>query len=108
MFAPRIEKNETIDSYMDLIYRPLLQDNILENVEDDDDSSSISRGRGRGRARGRVRGRGRASTENLTQNVCAAIYLSLDKLWEVPNELSLIATILDPRMKSFPFINDSD
>ncbi|CAG8582526.1 10526_t:CDS:1, partial [Scutellospora calospora] len=42
IFVPRIEKNKTINSYMDLIYGSLLQDNILENIEDDDNSNSIS------------------------------------------------------------------
>jgi len=47
------------------------------------------------------------NTKNLLKKIRAAIYLSLDNLWNVPNELSLIATILDPRMKNFPFIEDS-
>ncbi|CAI2197845.1 9215_t:CDS:1, partial [Funneliformis geosporum] len=47
-------------------------------------------------------------TKDLLKVVRAAIYLSLDKLWDVPNELSLIATILDPRLKNFRFINNSD
>ncbi|CAI2198786.1 8371_t:CDS:1, partial [Funneliformis geosporum] len=34
--------------------------------------------------------------KDLLKVVCVAIYLSLNKLWDVPNELSLIATILDP------------
>ncbi|CAG8664397.1 15245_t:CDS:2, partial [Dentiscutata heterogama] len=48
------------------------------------------------------------NTKNLIQKVRAAIYLSLDRLWELPNESSLIAMILDPRMKNFPFINGSE
>ncbi|CAG8816419.1 367_t:CDS:1, partial [Cetraspora pellucida] len=42
MFAPKIDQNETVDSYMDLIYGPLIQDDILESAEDNDDSSSTS------------------------------------------------------------------
>ncbi|CAG8489188.1 25895_t:CDS:2 [Gigaspora margarita] len=42
MFAPKIEQNETVDSYMDLIYSSLIQDNILESAEDDDSSSTKS------------------------------------------------------------------
>ncbi|CAG8534074.1 17368_t:CDS:2, partial [Dentiscutata heterogama] len=49
-----------------------------------------------------------ASTENLIKKVRAAIYLSLDKLWEMLNETSLIATVLDPRMKNFSFANSHD
>ncbi|CAG8810135.1 6848_t:CDS:2, partial [Cetraspora pellucida] len=42
MFAPKIDQNETVNSYIDLIYGPLIQDNILENAKDNDDSSSTS------------------------------------------------------------------
>ncbi|CAG8600745.1 14208_t:CDS:2, partial [Cetraspora pellucida] len=83
VFAPRIEEGETIDIYLDLIYGPLVSDNELEN----DDN---------------------INTENLIQKVRAAIYLSLDKLWEMPNESSLTAMILDPRIKNFSFMNRSD
>jgi len=44
--------------------------------------------------------------EGLLKKVHAAIYLSLEKLWNVPSELTLVTTILDPRMKSFPFVKD--
>lgn len=37
-----------------------------------------------------------ADTENTIKKVRAAIYFSLDKLWDVPSELCLVATILDP------------
>ncbi|CAG8738077.1 11960_t:CDS:2, partial [Dentiscutata heterogama] len=115
MFAPRIEEGETIDIYLDLIYGPLVLDNELEN-DDNSDSSSTSNnddipiagtqrhlrhayqqfrqrmkkthGRGRGRGRGR----------NCNQ----------DKLWEMPNESSLTAMILDPRIKNFLFMNGPD
>ncbi|CAG8527954.1 25351_t:CDS:2 [Dentiscutata erythropus] len=42
MFAPKNEQNKTIDGYMDLIYSPLIQDDILESAEDNDDSNSTS------------------------------------------------------------------
>ncbi|CAI2199166.1 15488_t:CDS:1, partial [Funneliformis geosporum] len=47
-------------------------------------------------------------TKDFLKVIRAAIYLSLDKLWDVKNELSLIATILNPRLKNFQFINNSD
>ncbi len=171
-FAPKIQENETIDSYLDLVYGPLMPENVEDDVDVEDDSSSISddnddiltagnqqhwqyakqqfreqmrnqrRGRGhnyrynrgRGRSRGCGYGHGHGhdhilqssyvvnneiensnqieylppvDTKNLLKKIHAAIYLSLDNLWNVPNELSLIATILDPRMKNFPFIKDS-
>ena len=43
MFAPRNNKNETLDSYLELVYGPLIPENESENVEDDaSDSSSVS------------------------------------------------------------------
>jgi hypothetical protein len=163
MFAPRADENETVDSYLELIYGPLIPENEEENAEDDiSDSSSVSsdddiptagnqhwqhtrsqsqgrgqgRGRGRGRNLGRGRGRGRGHShgghghilqrpnneiedinqveylppvnnlEGILKKVRAAIYLSLETHWNVPSELSLVATILDPRMKSFLFVED--
>lgn len=172
-FAPRIQENETIDSYLELIYGPLISEGA-EDVDVEDDSSSVSeedddiptagnrqqwqsvkqefrnemrnkgRGRshnyrhnysrghshsyGRSRSRGHSRGFNRAlrsstnddienshqieylppaDTKDLLKKIRAAIYFSLDNLWNIPNELSLIATILDPRMKRFPFVEDS-
>ncbi|GBB91536.1 hypothetical protein RclHR1_01890010 [Rhizophagus clarus] len=171
MFAPRANENETIESYLELIYGPLIPENEEENAEEDiDDSSSAvssdddiptagnqhwqymhqrqsqgqgwgqSQGRGRGHGRGcgcgcgcgRDRGRGHghghilqrsnnevedinqveylppvSNLDNVLKKVRAAIYLSLETHWDVPSELSLVATILDPRMKSFLFVKDS-
>ncbi|CAG8785713.1 299_t:CDS:1, partial [Cetraspora pellucida] len=42
MFALRIDENETVNSYLNLIYSSLMQVDILENAEDKNDSSSIS------------------------------------------------------------------
>ncbi|GBC18086.2 zinc finger BED domain-containing protein 1-like [Rhizophagus irregularis DAOM 181602=DAOM 197198] len=136
MFAPRANENETVESYLELIYGPLIPENEEENAEDDiSDSSSVSR-RGRGRGLGRDRGRGRGHShgghghilqrpnnevedinqveylppvnnlEGILKKVRAAIYLSLETHWNVPSELSLVATILDPRMKSFLYVED--
>src|SRR3954467_12384400 len=46
MFAPRNNENETLNSYLELVYGPLIPENGSENVEDEtsdiSDSSSIS------------------------------------------------------------------
>ncbi|CAG8700159.1 41436_t:CDS:2, partial [Gigaspora margarita] len=44
------------------------------------------------------------SCEGLLEKMCTAIYLSLDKLWSIPNEVGLKASILDPQaLKLLPF-----
>ncbi|GBC47674.2 zinc finger BED domain-containing protein 1-like [Rhizophagus irregularis DAOM 181602=DAOM 197198] len=139
MFAPRANENETVESYLELIYGPLIPENEEENAEDNiSDSSSVRREQGRGRGRGLGRGRGRGcghshgghghilqrpnnevedinqveylppvnNLEGILKKVRAAIYLSLETHWNVPSELSLVATILDPRMKSFLYVED--
>jgi len=40
-------------------------------------------------------------TKGLLEKVRAAIYLSMEELWAVPTELSLVAAFLDPRFKHF-------
>ncbi|CAG8482617.1 10656_t:CDS:2, partial [Scutellospora calospora] len=40
-------------------------------------------------------------TNGLLIRVRAAIYLSLDELWEVPTDIALVVTFLDPRFKHF-------
>src|SRR5688572_7444425 len=78
MFAPRANENETVNSYLDLIYGPLIPKNE-ENVEDDaSDSSSVSNdddipiagnkhwkswGRGRERGQGQEQGQGQGRDE---------------------------------------------
>ena len=46
MFAPRNNENETLNSYLELVYEPLIPKNGSKNVEDNasdtSDSSSIS------------------------------------------------------------------
>ncbi|CAG8455768.1 21917_t:CDS:2, partial [Cetraspora pellucida] len=126
IFAPKIEENETVDSYLDLIYSPLTKDDILESTEDDDSSSTsddndIPTAENKDRDRGQDQNRKHttkknenvdvsqiecllsACTQNLIKKVRAAIYLSLKKLWEIPLEIFLIAMILDSRMKNFSF-----
>ncbi|RIB15386.1 hypothetical protein C2G38_2319598 [Gigaspora rosea] len=44
-----------------------------------------------------------SDTSDLLDKARAAIYLSLDELWCIPNEIALIASVLDPRMKSLRF-----
>ncbi|CAG8506794.1 17789_t:CDS:2, partial [Gigaspora rosea] len=41
------------------------------------------------------------ATTGLLRRVRAAIYLSMDKLWDSPSDIALVATFLDPRFKHF-------
>ena len=43
MFTPRNNKNEILDSYLELVYRSLIPKNESENVEDEaSDTSDLS------------------------------------------------------------------
>ncbi|CAG8799689.1 15644_t:CDS:2, partial [Cetraspora pellucida] len=42
MFSPRVENDETIDSYLDIIYGLLIVEDSLENIDNSSDSSSTS------------------------------------------------------------------
>ncbi|CAG8851083.1 31734_t:CDS:2, partial [Gigaspora margarita] len=47
--------------------------------------------------------------EGLLEKMRAAIYLSLDELWGIPNETGLKASILDPRiLKLLPFATNEE
>ncbi|CAG8462694.1 2649_t:CDS:2 [Gigaspora rosea] len=47
--------------------------------------------------------------EGLLEKLRAAIYLSLDKLWGIPDEVGLKASILDPRvLKLLPFATNDE
>ncbi|RIB12011.1 hypothetical protein C2G38_2259465 [Gigaspora rosea] len=41
------------------------------------------------------------ATTGLLRRVRAAIYLSMDELWDSPSDIALVATFLDPRFKHF-------
>ncbi|CAG8699660.1 15131_t:CDS:1 [Dentiscutata erythropus] len=41
--------------------------------------------------------------DGLLKKMCAAIYLSLDELWFIPNEVELKAFMLDPQLKLLLF-----
>ncbi|CAG8855038.1 17669_t:CDS:1, partial [Gigaspora margarita] len=45
-------------------------------------------------------------TEELCDLVKAASYLSLQEYWEVPEEIGLVASFLDPRIKHLKFLGD--
>ncbi|CAG8556756.1 2163_t:CDS:2, partial [Dentiscutata heterogama] len=46
------------------------------------------------------------TSEELCDLVKAASYLSLQEYWEVPEEVGLIASFLDPRIKNLRFLNN--
>src|SRR5262249_49434469 len=103
------------------------EDDDIPSAGNDINQRGQSQGRRRGCGRGCGRGRGRSqisqnneiddlnqvellplanNLEVILKKVRAAIYLSLDLLWDIPSEISLVATMLDPRMKSFLFVED--
>ena len=47
-------------------------------------------------------------TKGLLEKVRAAIYLSMEELWAVPTEISLVATFLDPKFKHFNWTTEDD
>ncbi|CAG8617416.1 2677_t:CDS:2, partial [Cetraspora pellucida] len=100
IFAPKYKNGETIDNYLDLIYGPL-----TDSTEEDSDSSFISDDDSIPTAgnqkychiikktknceiedTNQVKYLPPTDTTNLIQKVCAAIYLFLDKLWQIPTE----------------------
>ncbi|CAG8822039.1 3867_t:CDS:1, partial [Gigaspora rosea] len=47
--------------------------------------------------------------EGLLEKLRAAIYLSLDELWGIPDEVGLKASMLDPRvLKLLPFATNDE
>ena len=42
IFALKIQENETIDNYLDLVYGSLMPENVEDEVDVEDDSSSIN------------------------------------------------------------------
>ncbi|CAI2188180.1 12737_t:CDS:2 [Funneliformis geosporum] len=47
-------------------------------------------------------------TTGLLERVRAAIYLSLDELWSILTDNTLIATFLDPRFKHFNWTTNDE
>ncbi|CAG8782617.1 9020_t:CDS:2, partial [Racocetra fulgida] len=102
--------------YIDLVYGPALSENIDETNETDEaeetDSSTNSNIED-----------SEASSDNYcdSKNIChkirknksqdkvkAAIYLSLDEWWDIPEEIAVLAMILDPRLKGLRFVDQDE
>ncbi|RGB25813.1 hypothetical protein C1646_675281 [Rhizophagus diaphanus] len=89
-FAPNEEENETLDTYLSLIYSSNDEENSDIASDDEYIPSEYLQP---------------VNTEGLLQKVRAAIFLSLDELWPMPSNIMLIATFLDPRFKNFDWCN---
>ncbi|CAG8551647.1 5098_t:CDS:2 [Dentiscutata erythropus] len=124
-YAPVTKNSESIENWITLIYRLLLEsfgasDNT--STSSDDEASIPSAGnrkqwqyahhnmcsQDRGRADNdpnTVKSFPSTSCQELLEKMHATIYLSLDELWSIPNKVGLKALLLDPRLKLLPFAN---
>ncbi|RIB24779.1 hypothetical protein C2G38_2139097 [Gigaspora rosea] len=137
-YAPVDERGEYVEDWLALIYGPSLEssdDNTYISSSDEDSipsggnrkqwqyahRSRYSQGQGRKRRKRRehktkelddtntIRYLPPTNCEGLLEKLRAAIYLSLDELWGIPDEVGLKASMLDPRvLKLLPFATNDE
>ncbi|CAG8799366.1 20762_t:CDS:2, partial [Dentiscutata erythropus] len=116
-YAPVAEKGESVESWLDFIYRSLSEDSdqIADSdtsVSSDDKADIPSAGnrkqwqyahvrRSVYRQNSGLRYLPSTNCNGLLKRMHTAIYLSLNELWEVSHEIGLKASLLDPRMLKF-------
>ncbi|CAG8685097.1 5165_t:CDS:2, partial [Racocetra persica] len=93
-----LKTGEMVDNYLDLIYGEEAEDDENESNESDDNIPAA------GTHIDQIKYLPSVDTNGLLIRVRAAIYLSLDELWEVLTDIVLIATFLDPRFKHFNWV----
>ncbi|CAB4423997.1 unnamed protein product [Rhizophagus irregularis] len=117
-FAPRSDKNETVDTYLNLVYGEGYEENDDDEITDNDIPDAGTRQQWQYAHRqfhqrmsaytNKVEDLPPVNTTNLLKKVRAAIYLSLDELWAIPTDTALIATFLDYRFKHFKWSTNSE
>ncbi|CAG8735539.1 25024_t:CDS:2 [Dentiscutata erythropus] len=112
-FSPSNE--QTKDDYAELLFGPIgpSQPTNDENpdeldIEDEFDTQIISEQLRQPlqASQGQMKKQTPVTTEDLCDLVKAASYLSLQEYWETPEEIGLVASFLDPRIKHLKFLSD--
>ncbi|CAG8763479.1 8475_t:CDS:2 [Dentiscutata erythropus] len=134
-YAPVVEKNESVEDWLDLIYGSSLESSDENTSISSSDKDSIplagnrkqwqyahrsiySQGQSQSRKRIKYKRHDDTNTvkylpstncEGILEKMCAAIYLSFDKLWGIPNEVELKASMLDLQiLKLLPFVTNEE
>ncbi|CAG8762089.1 23661_t:CDS:2, partial [Dentiscutata erythropus] len=104
-FAPKSENGESFESWINLIYGPEDQDSNDSSISSDNEADIPSAGNRRQwqyahrrSHRCAYRYLSNVNCSGLLEKARAAIFLSLDELWDKSNEMGLKASILDPRV----------
>ncbi|CAG8501462.1 7972_t:CDS:2 [Dentiscutata erythropus] len=109
LFAPQLDKGETKQQYLDLIY----SHNSDNEKSTDKSSSSVSDNNNKVGVKRKFKSKKQVqqttniennkteylpsiSPNGLLQRVWATIFLFLDELWTIPSNIALLISILDP------------
>ncbi|GBB97446.1 hypothetical protein RclHR1_00030003 [Rhizophagus clarus] len=117
-FAPRPDKNETVEIYLMLVYGESYKENDDDKITDDDIPSAGTRWQWQHAHQqyqqrmsaytNKVEDLPPVNTSGLLEKVRDAIYLSLDELWAVLTDTALIATFLNPQFKHLKWLTNNE
>ncbi|CAG8665492.1 11979_t:CDS:2, partial [Dentiscutata erythropus] len=117
-FAPISEKGESLESWIDLIYGLEELDTTDESSLSSDNEADIPLAGNQQQWQYTHRSLSDTNTieylpstncSGLLEKAQAAIFLSLNELWSISNEMGLKASILDPRaLNLLPFVTTQE
>ncbi|CAG8508905.1 851_t:CDS:2 [Cetraspora pellucida] len=99
-FAP--ETDETVDTYLNLIYGEAENDDNKSDKTSDDNIPAANL-----KDIDKVEYLLLVSTASLLNRVQAAIYLLMDELWSIPSDNTLVVTFLNPSFKHFKWATNN-